>query len=102
MMEPDLVHIAPAFGADDMEVANVYNLPVIQTVAPDGSFVSEVKPWSGMFVKTADPLIIEDLTLRGSVVQTKHNHPHLSILLALSYAFALLCPPDMVCTHQPV
>lgn len=73
-----LVHIAPAFGADDMEVANVYNLPVIQTVAPDGSFVSEVKPWSGMFVKTADPLIIEDLTLRGLLFKQStitHTYP---------------------------
>jgi isoleucyl-tRNA synthetase len=73
-----LVHIAPAFGADDMEVANVYNLPVIQTVNPDGTFISEVKPWSGMFVKTADPLIIEDLTLRGLLFKQStitHTYP---------------------------
>lgn len=73
-----LVHIAPAFGAEDMEVANDYDLPVIQTVAPDGTFVSEVKPWSGVFVKKADPLIIEDLILRGLLFKQgtiTHTYP---------------------------
>ncbi len=73
-----LVHIAPAFGADDMEVAGEYDLPVIQTVAPDGSFVNEVKPWSGIFVKTADPAIIDDLILRGLLFRQgtiTHTYP---------------------------
>ena len=60
-----LVHIAPAFGADDMEVARENDLPLIQTVLGDGTFVSEVKPWSGVFVKAADPAIMEDLSRRG-------------------------------------
>src|SRR6266511_3689517 len=30
-----LVHIAPAFGAEDMDVAREYNLPVLVTVLPD-------------------------------------------------------------------
>ena len=73
-----MVHIAPAFGADDMEVAGEYDLPVIQTVAPDGSFVNEVKPWSGIFVKTADPAIIDDLILRGLLFRQgtiTHTYP---------------------------
>jgi isoleucyl-tRNA synthetase len=73
-----LVHIAPAFGADDMDIAGEYDLPVIQTVAPDGAFVSEVKPWSGIFVKTADPAIIDDLILRGLLFRQgtiTHTYP---------------------------
>jgi isoleucyl-tRNA synthetase len=60
-----LVHIAPAFGADDMQVSLENDLPFLGTVAPDGTFISEVKPWAGMFVKKADPLITKDLQERG-------------------------------------
>ncbi len=73
-----LVHIAPAFGADDMEVAMEFDLPVIQTVAPDGTFFPEIRPWSGVFVKDADPLIVEDLDNRGLMFEVKeyeHSYP---------------------------
>lgn len=60
-----LVHIAPAFGADDMQLALDHDLPIINTVAEDGSFISEVHPWAGMFVKDADPLITRSLKDRG-------------------------------------
>ncbi len=50
-----IVHIAPAFGADDMEVGKQHNLPVLQTVQLDGAFKPEVTPWAGVFVKDADP-----------------------------------------------
>ncbi len=73
-----LVHIAPAFGADDMEVSLEFDLPVIQTVAPDGTFYPEVRPWSGVFVKDADPLITEDLRNRGLLFDVKdyeHSYP---------------------------
>ncbi|HZW04616.1 MAG TPA: class I tRNA ligase family protein, partial [Anaerolineaceae bacterium] len=55
-----LVHIAPAYGADDMNLALEYDLPMVQTVAPDGTFVSAVRPWAGKFVKDADPFILQD------------------------------------------
>lgn len=60
-----LVHIAPAFGAQDMRLALEYDLPILETVAEDGTFIPEVRPWSGLFVKQADPLIIQDLAARG-------------------------------------
>src|SRR5512139_270928 len=44
-----LVHIAPAFGQEDMEMSHQHNLPVLMTVQPDGTFVPEVTPWRGMF-----------------------------------------------------
>jgi isoleucyl-tRNA synthetase len=73
-----LVHIAPAFGSEDMDVALEENLPMLMTVAPDGSFISEVRPWAGMFVKDADPLIIQDLQSRGlmfHVGKITHTYP---------------------------
>ncbi|MEA5079104.1 MAG: isoleucine--tRNA ligase [Anaerolineaceae bacterium] len=72
-----LVHIAPAFGADDMQVSLENDLPFLGTVAPDGTFISEVKPWAGMFVKKADPLIIQDLQERGLLFrEQKHLHTY--------------------------
>jgi isoleucyl-tRNA synthetase len=73
-----LVHIAPAFGAEDMDLALEYDLPVLMTVLPDGTFIPEVTPWRGIFVKDADPLIIQDLRSRGLLFRTEvytHTYP---------------------------
>ncbi len=60
-----LVHIAPAFGAEDMQIALEEDLPVLMTVAEDGTFISDIRQWSGKFVKDADPFITHDLDGRG-------------------------------------
>ena len=73
-----LVHTAPAFGQEDMETGRQYDLPVLMTVLPDGTFIPEVKPWRGVFVKDADPQIIEDLRARGLLFRTEgytHTYP---------------------------
>jgi isoleucyl-tRNA synthetase len=73
-----LVHIAPAFGQEDMETARQYDLPVLMTVLPDGTFISEVTPWRGVFVKDADPHITEDLRARGLLLKAgeyTHTYP---------------------------
>lgn len=72
-----LVHIAPAFGADDMQAALEHDLPVLMTVLPDGTFIPEVTPWRGIFVKEADPLIIRDLDDRGLLYRSeKYTHTY--------------------------
>jgi isoleucyl-tRNA synthetase len=73
-----LVHIAPAFGADDMVVAHENDLPVLQTVKPDGGFKDEITPWAGVFVKDADPQIEANLQERGLLFRTGkiiHTYP---------------------------
>ena len=73
-----LVHMAPAFGAEDMDMAKEHNLPILMTVLPDGTFIPEVKPWRGVFIKDADPQIIEDLRARGLLFRTEgytHTYP---------------------------
>jgi isoleucyl-tRNA synthetase len=73
-----LVHMAPAFGAEDMDMAREHNLPVLMTVLPDGTFAPEVTPWRGQFVKDADPFIIEDLRARGLLFKSEaytHTYP---------------------------
>ncbi|HMN60960.1 MAG TPA: isoleucine--tRNA ligase [Anaerolinea sp.] len=73
-----LVHIAPAFGAEDMNLAMEEDLPVVLTVTPEGGFVPEVRPWAGMFVKDADPYITTDLDNRGLLLKAgtiTHTYP---------------------------
>ncbi len=72
-----LVHIAPAYGADDMKAANELDLPILMTVADNGAFISAVRPWAGMFVKDADPLIVLDLNGRGLLFRSeKYTHTY--------------------------
>lgn len=72
-----LVHQAPAFGAEDMEMAKRHDLPVLMTVLPNGTFIPEVTPWRGIFVKDADPLIIQELQARGLMFRSeKYTHTY--------------------------
>ena len=71
-----IVHIAPAFGADDMEIGRQYDLPVIMTIEPDGTFREEVA-WAGIFVKEADPQIEEELASRNLLYKSeKYEHTY--------------------------
>ncbi|MBV8387947.1 MAG: class I tRNA ligase family protein, partial [Acidimicrobiia bacterium] len=74
-----IVHLAPAFGADDMDAAQKEGLPVLNPVGPDGAFGADVPPWEGRFVKDADREIIDDLQSRGLLVREEpylHSYPH--------------------------
>ena len=53
-----IVHIAPAFGADDFDVGKREAVDIVNPVDQTGVFSSEMLPWHGMFVKDADPEII--------------------------------------------
>lgn len=73
-----LVHLAPAFGADDLAVAEVENLPILKTVDEYGAFTNAVTPWAGLFVKDADEKIIHDLEERSLIVRRepyRHQYP---------------------------
>lgn len=73
-----IVHIAPAFGEDDMSAAVEHGLPVVQLVDAEGRFVEAVEPWKGMFVKEADPLIIQRLQQEGKLYRSemyRHTYP---------------------------
>ncbi len=73
-----IVHTAPAFGEDDARIGREYGLPFVQLVNTQGEFV-ENTPWAGVFIKDADPLIMEDLDKRGLLFKKQlfsHNYPH--------------------------
>ena len=74
-----IVHIAPAFGADDAELGTQYDLPTFITVHPDGTFIDAVDKFKGLWFKDADDEIITDLKERGLLYRTqrfKHSYPH--------------------------
>jgi isoleucyl-tRNA synthetase len=71
-----IVHTAPAFGEDDMKVAQDHDLGLLQWIEPDGTFGAG--PWEGVFCKEADKDIIRDLKERGLLFrrdQIRHEYP---------------------------
>lgn len=98
-----IVHIAPTFGADDMQVAQKFNIPPITVrrgghdvpiVDKQGRFVTEIKDWAGKYVKEAyepqevrqqpnyqpvDVLIAMQLKQANKAFQVakyEHSYPH--------------------------
>ena len=74
-----VVHIAPAFGADDYQAGQQYDLAFVQPVNARGEFPAELPLVGGMFVKAADPVIIEELKRRGMLWKDgrfTHSYPH--------------------------
>lgn len=73
-----IVHIAPAFGADDYEVSKKYGLPMLQPVTRAGLFTDEVTDFAGQFVKDADAEIILKLKKEGKLYKKEtiiHTYP---------------------------
>jgi len=80
-----VVHIAPAFGEDDMNLGKERSLPFIQHIGMDGIIKPQVKELAGRFVKpkddiqATDVLIIKILNNKGllfSKGKYEHSYPH--------------------------
>jgi isoleucyl-tRNA synthetase len=74
-----VVHLAPAFGEDDMAVATTAGIPVVDPVDFEGNFTGQVPPYQGMNVFGANRDIIRDLKEQGVVVRHEtydHTYPH--------------------------
>jgi isoleucyl-tRNA synthetase len=74
-----IVHMAPAFGAEDLEVGRVQGWPVFKPVGDDGRFTDLAPEFiRGLFVKDADPVIVEDLSARERLLRVgtiSHTYP---------------------------
>jgi len=73
-----IVHMAPAFGADDYALGQKEGLPTIQLVDAGGCFTPECGAFAGRFVKDADSDLIRDLKSRGLLLKRenyKHDYP---------------------------
>ncbi|MEK7505216.1 MAG: class I tRNA ligase family protein, partial [Patescibacteria group bacterium] len=80
-----IVHIAPAFGEDDMKLGEANKLPFIQHVDAEGKMKAEVKDFAGLEVKPKDDhqrtdiLIIKYLAAKNLLFEKKkivHPYPH--------------------------
>jgi isoleucyl-tRNA synthetase len=83
-----IVHVAPAFGEDDFNAhkkqlaeltdAAARDVVLLNAILPDGRFDAG-RPFAGVFVKEADPLIVKDLRARGLLVleeKYRHEYPY--------------------------
>ncbi|WP_336802424.1 isoleucine--tRNA ligase [Kaistia sp. MMO-174] len=74
-----VVHIAPAFGEDDMRVGQEEGIPVVDPVDFAGNFTDLVPAYAGMNVFDANKEVIRDLKHQGVVLRHEtydHNYPH--------------------------
>ena len=74
-----VVHMAPAFGADDYGAGQRHNLAFIQPVDARGRFPESMPVVGGRFVKDADPLIVDELKRRDVLWKDGrfvHSYPH--------------------------
>ncbi|MDD6479686.1 MAG: isoleucine--tRNA ligase [Clostridium sp.] len=72
-----IVHLAPAFGADDANVGKKYGLPYLNPVGEDGCYTDG--PWKGMRVFDADEVVIKYLKENDKLFKKQrmvHNYPH--------------------------
>ena len=73
-----IVHMAPAFGEDDNRVCRNYNVAFVNLVNSKGELTAETA-WPGVFVKKADPMILDDLKQQGKLFKAPeftHSYPH--------------------------
>jgi isoleucyl-tRNA synthetase len=80
-----IVHIAPAFGEDDYQLSQKYQIPFLQHVRRDGTFKDYVKPWAGLSVKPKENPIETDIKILKYLIRhgqlfakenVKHSYPY--------------------------
>ena len=74
-----VVHMAPAFGAEDLEVGLREGWPMFKPIDGEGLFTDEAPEFvRGKFFKEADPFITEELRSRGLLLRAEtieHTYP---------------------------
>ncbi|MBV9100847.1 MAG: class I tRNA ligase family protein [Candidatus Dormibacteraeota bacterium] len=73
-----IVHTAAAYGVADLELCQRMGVAVRHVVGLDGRFLEGQTRYRGLFVKDADPRIIEDLRAEGHLYRSdevRHTYP---------------------------
>jgi len=73
-----IVHMAPAFGEDDYNLCKEEGVDFVQPITSSGIFTDEVSDFKGLFVKEADPKIIDWLEKKNKlfkVEEYEHTYP---------------------------
>ncbi|HEY4304293.1 MAG TPA: isoleucine--tRNA ligase, partial [Gemmatimonadaceae bacterium] len=74
-----VVHMSPAFGADDYQAGLRHNLAFLQPVDARGRFPASMALIGGEWFKDADPILTEELQRRGVLFKAgrmTHSYPH--------------------------
>ncbi|MDX1645872.1 MAG: isoleucine--tRNA ligase [Longimicrobiales bacterium] len=74
-----IVHMAPAFGADDYAAGQRHGLPMLNPIDESGRFLEEIPLVGGAFVKDADRTLVDELKRREllfDIGQVEHSYPH--------------------------
>ena len=72
-----LVHLAPAYGEEDYQLAVTNQLPLIKNLDDNGCYIDG--PWQGQLCWQANQAIVDHLNRQGSVWRSalyQHNYPH--------------------------
>ncbi len=73
-----IVHIAPAFGQEDLDTGKRFGLGVINPMDEEGRFTSLAGPYAGRHVKEADQDLIRELEATGRLWRAEeyeHTYP---------------------------
>lgn len=73
-----IVHIAPGHGQEDNRVGEHYKLPIISPVDDEGKLTTGTEPFSGIFAKDADKLIVDWLSENNKLLHFEkivHSYP---------------------------
>lgn len=73
-----IVHIAPGFGEDDTELGKKNGLSMYEGVDEEGKMIEAITDFAGIYLKDADPKIIENLESRGLMLKAEkivHSYP---------------------------
>ncbi|WGI17430.1 isoleucine--tRNA ligase [Methanonatronarchaeum sp. AMET-Sl] len=74
-----LVHSAPSHGHEDFDMGQKRGLPLFNIVDEKGQYTDGGGKYSGLYVKDADPVIIDDLQQNGLLLSSeeiKHRYGH--------------------------
>ena len=74
-----IVHIAPAFGADDHALGRQEQLPLVNPIDLQGRFTTALPTLAGLWFKDADPKVLQELQARNRLYRVdrhRHNYPH--------------------------
>src|SRR5579885_2670926 len=73
-----LVHLSPANGEEDFEIANKRSVPMFNPIDDNAQFTEKAGAYAGLFVRDADEKIVSSLKEKGALIKIgkiKHQYP---------------------------
>jgi isoleucyl-tRNA synthetase len=73
-----IVHSAPGFGEVDTEMGTANKIQIAMSINDEGKYTEICAPYTGMYIKDADPIITEDLRKSERLFKAeriKHRYP---------------------------